>query len=54
MKIAIVLLLSTLAGCSTLPSVEQCEYVKYERRERAVYFTAHCHATPGIVGQMIR
>lgn len=49
-----VALLALLVGCSSLPSVQQCEYVKYERREAAVYFTAHCHVTPGIVQQMIK
>lgn len=45
----IILLAIAAAGCSGLPTVQQCEYVKYERREQAVYFTAHCHTTPNLV-----
>lgn len=54
MKTLTTLLLSLLAGCSALPTAQQCEYVKYERREQAIYFTAHCHTTPEIVGWMLR
>lgn len=54
MKTLTAMLLCLLSGCSALPSVDQCEYVKYERREQAVHFTAHCHITPWIVGRMIR
>lgn len=39
-------LLLTLLGCAPmkpLPTVKNCEYIKYERREVAINFQAHCH-----------
>lgn len=35
-----------LSGCQAfglLPSLDTCEYVKYERRDIAIEFKAHCH-----------
>lgn len=43
-------LLLTLLGCAPmklLPTVKNCEYIKYERREIAIEFKAHCHLPSG-------
>lgn len=51
MRLAAVLLLLTLSGCSQLlsrlPSLEHCEYVKYERKGTAAHLEADCTLPAG-------
>lgn len=50
--LCVCLLLSACAPINTLPTVKNCEYIKYERRELAINFQAHCHVSDTTVDQL--